>query len=192
MANIFDKGCRLCSHSWKVNINFYFIIFSTEITGKVTLIKFMVFNTFSPWCDPYQKEYILFILRVIWESPSIKDEMWWSICIVFTAYSNNCSIFNWSQAVWHWLLWPRYWTSNNCVKAFNLFYQERDNSANGMWGGEKNQQPPAIINKWTWIVTRRHFLFNFQSECNRICFDSSMGAHFTLYIKKWLMTSNKS
>ena len=141
---------------------------------------------------PYQKEYILFILRVIWESPSIKDEMWQSICIVFTAYSNNCSIFNWSQAVWHWLLWPRYWTSNNCVKAFNLFYQERDNSANGMWGEEKNQQPPAIINKWIWIVTRRHFLFNFQSECNRICSDSSMEAHFALYIKKWLLTSNKS
>lgn len=102
----------------------------------------------------------------------------------------NYSIFNWSQAVWHWLLWPRYWTSNNCVKAFNLFYQERDNSAKGMWGGEKNQQPPATINKWIWIVTRRPFYLIF--KVNAIEFALTLPwehtSHYILRHDSWHLT----
>ena len=88
-------------------------VLSTGISVNVSHGRYMELLIFQS-VFPYRKEYILFILWVTRESPSLQDEMWQSTCIVFTAYSNNCSIFNWSQAVWHWLLWPRYWTSNNC------------------------------------------------------------------------------
>ena len=78
--------------------------------GNARIWSSLSFNLFS---HIERNTYILFILWVTRESLSLQDEMWQSTCIVFTAYSNNCSIFNWSQAVWHWLLWPRYWTSNN-------------------------------------------------------------------------------